>query len=401
MIHHLAIHHITDILAGAGAVGALSSLVYYLLCLWSAAEFLQRRKSANKSSNPSFPPVSILKPLKGLDLCMDENFRSHCLQNYPQYEIIFGVNEEDDPAVHAVKRLQAEFPHYQIRLVVCDEELGANLKVSCLAQMLRQARHEFIVVNDSDIRVAPGYLRSVIAPLAENGAAAKVGLVTCMYRGVAAATLGSRLESLGISTDFCAGVLAANKLEGAVRFGLGSTLAFRRSDLQAVGGFEALADYLADDYEIGYRLTKRGLAGKVSETVVETFLPAYKLREFIAHQLRWARTVRASRPGGYAGLALTFGLPWALLALIFGGAAPWTWALLSAVIAARVAVAIVVGCYALQDRQVWRLLPLLPLRDLIAALVWIGGLAGNTVVWRGDEFRLQDGKLKRRLTTNR
>jgi ceramide glucosyltransferase len=404
MIHHLAIHHLAEIFAVAGALGSLASIGFYLLCLWSAGEFLQRRKSAGKGAGLSatLPPVSMLKPLKGLDPGMNENLRSHCLQDYPQYEIIFGVNEESDPAAAAVKRLQAEFPQRDIRLVVCGERLGANRKVSSLAQMSRHARHEYLVVNDSDIRVAPDYLRTVIlsltgqsAQVARSHNVPAVGLVTCLYRGVPCATLGSRLESLGINTDFCAGVLAANKLGGSVHFGLGSTLAFRRSDLQAAGGFEAVTDYLADDYEIGHRITAMGLMGRLSETVVETFLPAYTLREFVAHQLRWARTVRASRPGGYAGLGLTFGLPWALLALICCGAVPWAWVLLVAVVVARLAVAVVVGRCALQDRQVWRLLPLLPLRDLIAALVWIGGLTGNTVMWRSELFRLKNGKLLR------
>ena len=393
-MNHLAIHYIAEILAAAGALGGLASIAFYFLCAWSAAEFLQRRKQVGVPDGP-LPPVSILKPLKGMDPGMEENFRSHCLQDYPHYEIIFGVNQEDDPAVAAVKRLQQQFPQHEIRLVVCREKLGANSKVSCLAQMLPHAKHDFLVMNDSDIRVAPEYLRSVITPLiGEHGElASDVGLVTCMYRGIAAPTLGSRLESLGISTDFCAGVLAANKLEGSVRFGLGSTLAFRRADLQAAGGFEAVADYLADDYEIGRRLTERGLRGKLSETVVETFLPAYSLSEFLSHQVRWARTLRVSRPAGYAGLVLTFGVPWALLALLCSGAASWAWILLGAVLVARMAVAFVVGGSVLQDTQVSRFLPLLPLRDLIAAAVWIGGLVGNTVVWRGEVFRLRHGKL--------
>jgi ceramide glucosyltransferase len=322
---------------------------------------------------------------------MYESFRSHCLQDYPEYEIIFGVSDPADPALQLVERLKLEFPQCAIRTMVCAENLGSNTKVSNLAQMLRQAKYEAILVNDSDIRVPSDYLRRVMSPLAD----AKVGLVTCLYRGVASATLGSRLEALGISTDFSAGVLAARELEGGIRFGLGSTLAFRRCDLEAIGGFEALVDYLADDYEIGRRLAERGLRVTLSDVVVETFLPAYTLRQFVDHQLRWGRTVRDSRHWGYLGLMLTFGFPWALVAVVGTHGALWAWALLAAVLGLRVAVAVVVGSLVSGDRQVLRLMPWLPLRDLVAVLVWLASLTGRHVVWRGDSFTLRGGKLAR------
>ena len=236
---------------------------------------------------------------------MYESFRSHCLQDYPEYEIIFGVSDPADPALQLVERLKLEFPQCAIRAMICAENLGSNTKVSNLAQMLRQAKYENILVNDSDIRVPSDYLRRVMAPLADP----QVGLVTCLYRGIASPTLGSRLEALGISTDFSAGVLAARQLEGGIRFGLGSTLAFRRRDLEAIGGFEALVDYLADDYEIGRRMAERGLRVTLSDVVVETFLPAYTLRQFVDHQLRWGRTVRDSRRWGYLGLGADFWIP--------------------------------------------------------------------------------------------
>jgi ceramide glucosyltransferase len=274
---------------------------------------------------------------------------------------------------------------------VCPENLGANTKVSNLAQMLPGARYEFLIVNDSDIRVEPDYLRRVILPLADP----KVGMVTCLYRGVPARTFGSRLESLGISTDFSAGVLVARQVEGGIRFGLGSTLAFRRHDLEAIGGFQSFVDYLADDYEIGRRIAARGLEVKLSETVVETFVPPYSVREFLLHQLRWARSVRDSRPWGYVGLGLTFGLIWGLLTLVSAHAAAWTWTLLAATLAMRMAVAIVVGVLVLHDRHTLRLLWLIPFRDLIAALLWTASFTGHTVAWRGVAFRLKDGKLAR------
>src|SRR5229473_1425778 len=282
------IHHLLRIIEIVALLGAIASMAYYGLCLWSAVDFLRERKAAGEGARPtSFVPVSILKPLKGTDPEMYESLRSHCLQDYPEYEILFGIKDANDPAAEIVTRLKAEFPQRFIRLVVCPENFGANTKVSNLAQMLPSARYEFLLVNDSDIRVETDYLRRIMAPLGDP----KVGMVTCLYRGVPAGTLGSRLESMGISSDFSAGVLVARQVEGGIRFGLGSTLAFRRHDLDAIGGFQAFVDYLADDYEIGRRMAARGLEVKLSETVVETFVPPYSVREFLLHQLRWARAV--------------------------------------------------------------------------------------------------------------
>ena len=384
------VHQAFKIIETLAVAGAVSGIAYYALCLGSAARFVQPRKAADNSVRAA-EAVSILKPLRGTDPEMYESFRSHCLQDYPEYEIIFGVSDANDPAIQLVQQLKAEFPQRPIRLMVCPETLGSNTKVSNLAQMARQARHEYIIVNDSDIRVEPDYLRRVLAPLTDS----EVGLVTCLYRGIANATLGSRLESLGISTDFAAGVLVAQTVENGIRFGLGSTLAFRRRDLQAIGGFEALVDYLADDYQIGSRIATLGLKVKLSDVVVDTFLPRYTLRGFFDHQLRWARTVRDSRFWGYVGLGLTFGLPWALLALIFSRGAAWAWALLACTAVMRFAVAIVFGKYVLKDRQAMRSLALIPVRDLVAMLVWIVSFAGHRIVWRGDRFSLENGKLKR------
>ncbi len=278
-----------QIIAGLGIV---SSSFYYLLCLWSAAKFLRERQAPAEALATCLPPVSILKPLKGIDPEIYQSFRSHCLQDYAEYEIIFGVSEPDDPAIESVQQLQREFPERQIKLVVCPKRLGANVKVSNLIQMLPEARYQHLIVNDSDIRVEPDYLREVVAPLADP----RVGMVTCLYRGIAAATLGSRLESLGISTDFCPGVLAARQLESGIRFGLGSTLAYCRADLNKIGGFDSFVDYLADDYEVGKRIADLGLKVKLSQVVVDTFLPSYRLRDFFAHQMRWAEECATRGP---------------------------------------------------------------------------------------------------------
>ncbi len=379
--------HLLRFFEAITALGACAGAGYYVLCLWSAGRFL---RDARRHPAPAFaPPVSILKPLRGTDPDIYESFRSHCLLDYPEYELIFGVSDPADPAVELVERLQREFPGRHIRLTVCPQVLGTNLKVSNLVQMLPQARYQHLIVNDSDIRVPADYLRRVMAPLADP----KVGMVTCLYRGIAGRTLGSRLEAVGISTDFSAGVLAARQLEG-IRFGLGSTLAFSRSALQAIGGFEPLVDYLADDFELGARLARAGYEVRLSEIVVDHHLPDYSLSAFLDHQLRWARSTRDSRRWGYTGVVLTFGLPWAMLAVILARGAVSAWLLLAAVSGLRLAMAWVVGSKVLRDPQVPRQIYLLPLRDPVAMLVWAASYAGHTVAWRGDQFILEKGKLR-------
>jgi len=387
------IHYATRIIQLAAVIGAISSAIYYLICWWSASVFLRQQTAPR--SHPALaeaaPPISILKPLKGADPEIYECLRSHCLQEYPEYEIIFGASDPNDPAIATVKKLQSEFPANRIQLIVCPKILGANIKVSNLAQMLPVARHDHLIVDDSDIRVERNYLRRVIAPLADP----TVGMVTCLYRGVAAPTLGSRLEALGISTDFCAGVLAARQLEGGMRFALGSTLAFRRGDVQLIGGFESFADYLADDYELGRRIADLGLKVELSDVVVETVLPPYSMRNFLQHQLRWSRAIRDARARGYIGLIFTFGLMWSVVTVISANGARWSWELFAGVTFLRLLVAVVIGRVVLADRQLLRNLWLFPLRDLTAVAVWIASFAGHTVSWRGDNFHLRNGKLSR------
>jgi ceramide glucosyltransferase len=383
--------HLASLIFLAIAVlGCISSCAYYLLCLWSARAFL-RACSKNPAAGQSLPSISMLKPLKGIDPQIYESFRSHCTQDYGEYEIIFGVSDPDDPAIASVERLKKDFPQRAISLIVCGEILGPNVKVSNLEQMARSARHGLLIVNDSDILVENDYLRRIAAPFADE----QVGMVTCLYRGVAAPTLGSRLEALGISTDFCAGVLAAHQLEGGLHFGLGSTLAFRRGDLTQIGGFRALVDFLADDYELGKRIAGLNKRIVLSDVVVETHLPPYDLGDFVSHQLRWFRGVRDARKSGYIGLIATFGILWALLACAGAHFAAWSLALLAVVLLLRLALAIVLGKNILRDEATLRWLWLLPLRDLIAVGVWLASFAGHTVNWRGERFSLKDGRLLR------
>ncbi len=381
---HILLKSLAVLTAGLAAAG----LAYYCLCLFGMLTFI--RDCRRKVHAPGFaPPVSILKPLRGTDPEMYESFRSHCLQEYGEYEITFGVSDANDPAVALVRKLIAEFPERKIQLMVCPEILGTNGKVSNLLQMTRVARYDHLLVSDSDIRVPSDYLRRVLAPFED----ATVGMVTCLYRGVAANSLGSRLESIGTSTDFCPAVLAARQLQG-VRFGLGSTMAFTRKALDAAGGFEPLLDYLADDYELGARVAQAGFEVRVSEVVVDHFLPGYPTREFLEHQLRWARAIRDSRRWGYAGLIVTFPLVWAAFAVLFSVGAAWSWILLAATALMRAAVAVTAAGAALDDPQLKRDFWLIPLRDALALAIWAASFAGHKIRWRGIEFELKDGKLR-------
>jgi ceramide glucosyltransferase len=329
---------------------------------------------------------------------MYEAFRSHAMQAYAgEYELIFGAGSQDDPAVEAVHRLIAEFPECRIELVICPERLGTNGKVSNLIQMLAQmesgARHDFLLINDSDIRVSPRYLERVMRQFAAP-AKKPVGMVTALYRGRAAKwTLGAVLESLGIATDFQAGVLVARVVEGGIHFGLGSTLAVRRAALEAAGSLTGLVDQLADDYEMGARIAAAGYVIRLTSEVVETSVPAYTLSEFWTHQLRWARTVRDSRRWGYAGLIFTHTLPLAAINVLASGANFLSFWLLGLALFLRLGTAMQVGAGVLGDRQVLRDLWLLPLRDAIGFAVWIWSFAGNTIEWRGERFELKDGRL--------
>jgi ceramide glucosyltransferase len=378
---------LNQVLSIVAASLALCGVGFYALCVWSARRFM---RGGRKRGLTFTPPVSILKPLRGVDPQMYESFRSHCVQDYPEYEIIFGVSEADDPAVEAVHRLMAEFPQCHIQLVVCPQELGNNRKLSNLVQMLPQAQYDHLLINDSDIYVTPDYLRRVMDPFKRP----QVGMVTCPYRGIAANTLGSKLESIGISTDFIAGVLAARQIENGIHFALGSTLAITRPVLDAIGGLRPLVNYLADDFELGNRTSRAGFEVVLADVVVETHLPAYSFRGFFEHQLRWARSTRDSRRMGYIGLVLTFGLPWAILAVALSLGAWWSWGLLALALGLRCAVALQVGVGVVHDRSVSRHLWLLPLRDLIAFGVWFWSFADNKVRWRGDIFVLEDGKIR-------
>ena len=377
-----------NVLAVVPALLSLGGMVYAYLALLGARDF-GRSKGV---STEACPGVNLLKPLKGLDARMYAGFASHCVQQYAgPIELLFGVTSLEDAAIADVARLRVEFPEIAIRVVACPERLGWNGKVSTLAQLLPHATFEHVVVNDSDIAVGPGYLRAVMSALQSEG----VGLVTVPYRGIAAGNLWSRLEALGIATDFLPGVLTARKLEGGIRFGLGSTLATTKRTLAAIGGFESLVDELADDYVLGARIVAAGMRVELINEPVATSVPAYSFRGFYEHQMRWARGVRDSRRAGYMGLCVTHVLPWAFLCVIASGGALWSFSVLSMALLLRVAVALQVGVGLLRDGQVLRDLLLLPLRDFFALAFWAWSFASDDVVWRGERFRLKRGVLER------
>jgi ceramide glucosyltransferase len=373
----------------------VAAMVYYLVAIIAARVYIAGRRRPLQAFAPD---VSILKSLKGLDPGMLDAFRSHCRQNYAGgYEILFGVSSFDDSAVEAVRQLQSEFPACAIRLIECPARLGTNGKVSTLAQLVPQARCEYLLVNDSDITVSPRYLERVMArfapPTPDSLSHRPIGLVTALYRGRAHGTLGSRLESLGIATDFMPSVLVARMMEGGLRYGLGSTLAVSREALKKIGGFESLVDDLADDYELGERIYHAGHGVALSAEVVETSVPAYDWRGFCDHQIRWFRTVRDARPGGYAGLLFTQGFTLAAVNVIASGISPLSLWMLGLCFFLRLAQAMTVGAEVLGDHQVLPSLLLLPVRDFVATALWIAGFAGNSIVWRGERFTVKNGKL--------
>jgi len=340
-----------------------------------------------KNLRPVSRPVSILKPIRGADPGFFEAIRSQAAQDYPEFEILFGVADPADSAVPEIQRLIEEFPAIPIRLIVCSQHAPSqdapNRKVGVLMDLEREARHPILIVSDSDISVPPGYLRAVTAPLVDPN----IGLVTCLYRANAT-NWPSLFEALAISTDFAPSTLVA-PFVGVSEFGLGSTLAFRRADLDRIGGFASVADYLADDYQLGRRVHALGLRNIISRVVVSTRMPAESWTAAWKHQLRWARTIRLSRGPGYAGLPVTFATLWAVVAAACG--LPWV---ALALLAVRFAMAIIAGWFVLRSADVWKYFYLIPFRDLWGVAIWAAGLAGSTVEWRGRRLRLdREGKI--------
>jgi ceramide glucosyltransferase len=365
---------------------AVAPLAYYIGATIAALRFFTRER-ARKLPTYS-PPASLLKPVRGIDFGSYENFATFCTQDYPEYEILFGVAGDADPAVPLIQRLIREFPRRRISLFVGAEQIGANRKVNMLTRLAREARHEILVLTDGDIRVTPSYLREVVAPFNDKS----VGAVTSFYRGIAEKSVGAELEAIGAASDFFAGVLMANWMEG-ITFALGASIVTTREWVTKIGGFAAIADMLADDYELGNRIAYAGGKILLSREVVWTMYPAQTARGFWQHQVRWARTVRLCRPLSFAGLIFTHGLPWALLAAVIAPA-PWVGAAyLLAYVVLRLTMAWTVGVWGVGDDVVRRKLWLIPLRDAIYFAMWLASFGSNRIHWGGEEYIMRKGQL--------
>lgn len=361
---------------------ALAPLAYYLVATAAAVRFFtrERRKRPGKFA----PPISVLKPVRGVDFASYENFRSFCVQDYPDYEILFCVNDLEDAAVPLVRRLIDDFPQRSIRLLANAPQLGSNRKVSNLALLAREAKHDLLAQSDGDVRVGRNYLRELAAPFERDD----TGVVSCFYRGVVQRGLWAEMEALGVATDFSGGVLVADWKEG-VTFALGASVATTKPWLAKIGGYEALANVLADDYEIGNRVAKAGGRAVISREVVDTMYPAMSFREFWEHQVRWARTVRLCRPVSYVGLLVTHGLPWAVVGAVAANSAMGAALFLGAYVGLRLLVAWTVGVWGLRDETARKKLWMLPLRDAVHFAVWVGSFFSNRVAWGGMQFQLR------------
>jgi ceramide glucosyltransferase len=381
----LTASHLIQLILGIGVSG---SLFFYCVGYYGAWDFFTRARRATTPdrADPSLPTVSILKPLKGLDVDLFENLSTFCRQNYPVFQIVFGVADADDPAVKVVRQLQAHNPSVQIDLVIDGRIYGTNYKVSNLHNMYRAAKHDVIVIADSDIRVRSDYLRRLVTQLDDP----QVGLVTTLYRAVSTGGLSTLVESLFINTDFSPMVLVARIVEKPT-YAFGATMAVRRTTLDSIGGFLPLANYLADDYYLGHRIAERGYRLALSDVVVETVLAVGGWRRLFDHQLRWARTYRNCRPGGYFSSILTHGTLWATLNLVYNQFSPPACLLAAIVYGARITAASTIANRYLHAPLRWPEALVVPLKDLFVSAVWVLCFFGDTVHWSGHTFRVQKG----------
>jgi ceramide glucosyltransferase len=357
-------------------------LAYGLISLFCARAFFNRGKTTSDHT----PPVTIIKPVKGVDAESYENFASFCRQDYPRFQIIFAAASPADPSIPVIEKLTSDFPALDIDLVVDDRIYGPNYKVCNLINAFPKARHDIIIVCDSDIRVEERYLREVCAPFADSC----VGLVTSLYLSSAIHGAASALEAMGFTAEMVPNVMVAVKMEG-LSFALGASMAVRRDALEKIGGFPALVDYLADDYQLGNKVYRAGWRLALSDYFVESVMHREDLATVLSRQLRWARTMRVSRPGGYFASGITQPFPAALLALAVSG---FTSAgVVAAIIlyTARCLTALVFSRLYLRDGVFPRWLWLLPIRDMLAFVTWVLAFTGQKVSWRGHFFRLLPG----------
>jgi ceramide glucosyltransferase len=364
----------------------LTGISYYSYAIYAACKFLNQDSGANLSFHP---PVSILKPICGFDDQTYSNLASFCRQDYPNYEIIFGVQDLHDSSMEVVKQIIQDFPEVDIQLIVNDRTLGTNRKVNNLASALARASYEILLLADSDVRVGSDYLQQVVQPLQNP----QVGVITCLYRSITKGWV-TTLEALSTPTEFHPGVLVSNQLEGT-KFAMGQTIVIRRSVLREIGGFKAIANYLADDFQLGHLSAQAGYQVVLSSYVVDHVLPSSDtVINALQRQIRWMVGIRVSRPWGYAGLIFTYGTLASTVLVFLTGGAFFSWLLWSLTLVIRVTMAWVVGVRCLNDSVAKAWFWLSPLRDFLSFALWSYGFMGNTFRWRSQLFRLtKEGEL--------
>jgi ceramide glucosyltransferase len=371
------------LLIGILAILVTGGIAYYLIAVYCAYRLGSRRLPNYQSLPDELPPMSLLKPLHGAEPELERCLESFFAQDYPSYEILFAVRHSNDPAVDVVNRLSGRYPRIPTKMIFTGEPPYANAKVYSLERMAEAARHRILVITDSDASVAPDYLKAMACEFASP----QIGAVTNLYRGVSGRDLWSKMEALGMTTEFMAGVVVAERLEG-MKFTLGPSMAIRSECLDAIGGFSAMKDYLADDFVLGNWADRAGWRVALSRHVINHHASNEGFLRTFIHRLRWNRSSRFSRPAGYLGQGFTYGMVWALLLVILS---PGWWGFALPVIILRFWLAIQLGGYLLKDHAMWRNLWLLPLQDIFSFASWIGGFLGREIVWRGERYRLLSG----------
>lgn len=368
---------------------AICPLIFYVLAIYCAWDYFRKAQKAPAPDRSFTPPVSILKPVRGVDSEAYENFASFCELDYPHYEIVFATGSEDDPIVPVIRQLQQDFPEREIRLLTSVPYVGTNRKVNKLCALAKDARYEVVVMSDSDVRVEKDYLREAVGPLSDP----TTGLVTTLFRGKTGGGILSELDGLGVPADSAAGALVARKMEGRINFAFGWTMATTKQHLAEIGELDSIANYHSDDFELGNRIAREGHQVVFMRKPVWMVFPRETLSQFLKHELRWAVGLRNVRPLGYLGLAFTFGLAWSVMAAIIAPTIEISVAYLAAYLALRYAMAWTVGVWGIGDPITRRSLWLVPVRDAINISVWIAGFFSNTISWRGSKYYVKKGLL--------
>jgi len=366
---------------------AAAPFIYYLLVLYSSRLFFRGSKDGPSKNFDFAPPISVLKPVRGLDPEAYENYASFCRQDYPNYELIFCVGDFNDPAVPALQKLMRDFPERQIRLLFGSGRSAINDKVAKLVRMVNEAENEFLVISDSDVRVEPNYLRTVVAPLRDP----KVGCVTCFYVSIHDETLVQHLQSIGMYSDFYPGILVAQQLDG-IKFTLGPTIVTTRAHLAAFGGYEAIENKPADDLLVGRLIAQQGLKVELLPYAVQTVPDYDSPRALFSKRLRWMTVMRHMRPWGHVGLVFTQGLPWCL-AVALTHPAGIGLAYFGAYLGFRVAMTWLVGVWGLQQSGLWKKMPLIVVWDATAFVIWLLTFGRNSIRWRDVDYRIREGML--------